>query len=187
MIMNYTCMLSKYNYLLDMQPNYNFSLEDNSKCFNLRSPYHYGDGPFTRFVTSDAVRAAIHVGDEEFVSPRILVYEKLIPCIMESARPWIEQALDAGVKVLSYSGQLDIIVAYALSVEAYRKLNFAGVEEYRRAPRRPWHLNGRLVGYVRSGGNFTEVLVRGAGHMVPIDNPAAALALVEHLTMNSYT
>lgn len=31
---------------------------------------------------------------------------------------------------------------------------------------------------MKSGGNFTEVLVRGAGHLVPMDKPSEALELV---------
>lgn len=34
--------------------------------------------------------------------------------------------------------------------------------------------------YVKSGGGFTEVLVRGAGHLVPIDKPAQAYTLVSY-------
>lgn len=34
--------------------------------------------------------------------------------------------------------------------------------------------------YVKSGGGFTEVLVRAAGHLVPIDKPAQAYTLVSY-------
>lgn len=33
---------------------------------------------------------------------------------------------------------------------------------------------------MKSGGRFTEVLVRGAGHLVPIDKPAELLQLVSY-------
>lgn len=32
--------------------------------------------------------------------------------------------------------------------------------------------------YYKKAGNLTEVMVRGAGHMVPADKPAAALGLI---------
>lgn len=33
---------------------------------------------------------------------------------------------------------------------------------------------------MKSGGNFTEVLVRNAGHLVPMDRPAEAFQLIDY-------
>jgi len=77
---------------------------------------------------------------------------------------------------------MDIIVAYPLSVGMYNILEFNAAEEYRNAERVPWYVNGRLAGYMKSGGNFTEVLVRNAGHMVPTDQPVWALDLITRFT-----
>lgn len=37
-----------------------------------------------------------------------------------------------------------------------------------------FHLNR----YYKTAGNLTEVMIRGAGHMVPADKPAASLGLI---------
>lgn len=34
--------------------------------------------------------------------------------------------------------------------------------------------------YVKTGGGFTEALVRGAGHLVPMDKPAQTLQLISY-------
>jgi len=54
---------------------------------------------------------------------------------------------------------------------------------FRKAPSKPWHTldGGKLAGRTRSapGGNFTYVEIFNAGHMVPYDQPEAALDMIE--------
>jgi len=48
-------------------------------------------------------------------------------------------------------------------------------------PRKTWTVAGAkpdLAGYVRVVGDFTQVVVRGAGHMVPGDQPTRALDMI---------
>jgi len=137
-------------------------------------------GDFYTFVERPEVRLALHVGDQEF-SDGSTVYDLMIPDFMNSVRPWLEELIE-NYRVLYYSGQMDIIVAYPLSVGMYNTLEFTAAEEYRNAVRVPWYVGERLAGYMKSGGNFTEVLVRNAGHMVPTDQPVWALDLITRFT-----
>lgn len=45
-------------------------------------------------------------------------------------------------------------------------------------------MNFTFFSYVKSGGGFSEVLVRAAGHLVPIDKPAQAHELVSYFIRN---
>jgi len=137
-------------------------------------------GDFFNFVDLPEVRLALHVGDQIF-SGGGTVYQLMIPDFMNSVRPWLEELIE-NYRVLYYSGQMDIIVAYPLSVGMYNTLEFTAAEEYRNAVRVPWYVGERLAGYMKSGGNFTEVLVRNAGHMVPTDQPVWALDLITRFT-----
>ncbi|XP_046988685.1 venom serine carboxypeptidase-like [Schistocerca americana] len=141
----------------------------------------YGDGTFADFLQSADVRRAIHVGDAEFSSVG-QVYAKMVPRFMSTARHWLEHLLDSGIRVLCYSGQLDLIVAYALSADAFRHLQWQHAAQYREADRQPWYVGSSLAGYMKTGGNLTELLVRGAGHMVPTDKPEFALQMVTDFT-----
>ena len=47
-----------------------------------------------------------------------------------------------------------------------------------KAPKSAWHVGADLAGYARAVGNFSYVVVRGAGHMVPGDQPVRALDLI---------
>lgn len=83
-----------------------------------------------------------------------------------------------------YNGQLDIIVAYPLTLGALRALEWSGAEDYAKATRHQWHVGKELAGYVKNAGMLTEILVRDAGHMVPGDQPRWALDLITRFTAN---
>ncbi|KAJ4443403.1 hypothetical protein ANN_05071 [Periplaneta americana] len=159
--------------------NYNFLKEPESlddMFYNLNE-----------FMQQIEVRKAIHVGNTNFSIINNIVYDVLAPNDWAtSVRPWLEELID-NYRVLYYSGQLDIIVAYVLSVNMYNKLEFSKATEYREAKRLLWNVNGRLAGFMKTGGNFTEVLVRNAGHMVPQDQPEWAFDLINRFTRNKMT
>ncbi|KAJ9586808.1 hypothetical protein L9F63_019594, partial [Diploptera punctata] len=140
-------------------------------------------GDHTEFVQTTKVRKAIHVGDAEY-SDFLYVYAKMRGDMMSSVRPQLEVLLD-NYWVLYYNGQMDIIVAYPLSVRMYNTLEFRAADEYRKAQRYAWKVDGELAGYMKSAGNFTEVLVRNAGHMVPTDQPKFAFDLINRFTSDN--
>jgi Serine carboxypeptidase len=51
-------------------------------------------------------------------------------------------------------------------------------------PRTPWLVDGQFAGHIRSARGLSQVLVDGAGHLVPMDQPAAALALLTGFLRN---
>lgn len=140
-------------------------------------------GDLYNFVELPEVRLALHVGDQPFSSGGI-VYQLMIPDFMNSVRPWLEEVIE-NYRVLFYSGQMDIIVAYPLTVGMYNTLEFKDAEGYRNAERVPWYVGEQLAGYTKTGGNFTEVLVRNAGHMVPTDQPVWAFDLIYRFTRDT--
>lgn len=102
---------------------------------------------------------------------------------MQSVAPWISTLL-SHYRVLTYNGQLDIIVAYPLTENYLQNLQFSGADQYKRAERFQWRVGTDLAGYVKQAGNLTEVLVRNAGHMVPTDQPKWAWDLMSRFTRN---
>merc|ERR1712050_292601 len=87
---------------------------------------------------------------------------------------------------MGISGQNDIILGPALTEKFLYNLNWSGKDMYRASHKTIWRLaiNGPgsklpdVAGYVRQVGNFTQAVVRGAGHMVPGDQPARAFDLI---------
>ncbi|KAI8441868.1 hypothetical protein MSG28_005552 [Choristoneura fumiferana] len=158
MMLNYVDRSMKYNFI-----NQN-ELED-----------------FSSVLKSDTVRKAIHVGNNEFNLISDDVYYYLTQDMMKSIAPWIVELLDH-YSVVTYNGQLDVIVAYPLTVNFLRNLKFSGADEYARAERHPWMVGDEVAGYVKQAGRLTELLVRNAGHMVPEDQPAWAWDMITRIT-----
>lgn len=81
-----------------------------------------------------------------------------------------------------YNGQLDIIIAWPLTENFLQSLKWDAERNYTSTERTKWHVGTELAGYVKTVGNFTQVLVRNAGHMVPYDQPKWAFDLIHRFT-----
>lgn len=135
---------------------------------------------FGPMLQNSKVRKSIHVGNLPFHDGKD-VEEHLKQDVMKSVAPWISELLDH-YYIVVYNGQLDIIVAYPLTVNYLRNLNFTGSDDYKSAKRYQWYVDGELAGYVKQGGKLVEIMVRNAGHMVPGDQPKWALDMITRLT-----
>jgi cathepsin A (carboxypeptidase C) len=87
--------------------------------------------------------------------------------------------LDAGVRILVYAGEMDFIGNWVGCKAWTMRVNFEGKDDYAGAPDAEWHrADGKLLGNVRSAGGLTFAKVANAGHMVPMDQPEAALLMI---------
>lgn len=135
------------------------------------------------FLQLPATRRAIHVGNNSFhdLNSENKVEQHLKLDVMNSVVPYLEELLTK-YRVVIYNGQLDIIVAYPLTINYLQHLGFPARQQYLKAPRYIWKVDGEIAGYAKEAGNLVEVLVRNAGHMVPKDQPKWALDLIMRLT-----
>ncbi|XP_059054790.1 venom serine carboxypeptidase [Achroia grisella] len=148
--------------------------------FNYLHTKDYTKEEFGILLQKSSVRKQIHVGNRPF-NNGTEVEKHLKQDVMKSVAPWVAELLD-NYYVVIYNGQLDIIVAYPLTVNYLRNLNFTGSEEYKTAKRYIWEVDGEVAGYVKQAGKLVEILVRDAGHMVPGDQPKWALDLITRFT-----
>lgn len=156
----------------------------------MESYFNYvNDGPdksdeyLGKFVQSSEVRRAIHVGSNIFhdLTGENRVEDFLEGDVMASVAPWVSELLSHYHTVI-YNGQLDIIVAYPLTVNYLQNLKFSGDDEYKTKVRYIWRVDNEIAGYVKDAGNLTEILVRNAGHMVPANQPKWAFDIITRLT-----
>ncbi|KAI5640693.1 serine carboxypeptidase domain-containing protein [Phthorimaea operculella] len=124
------------------------------------------------FLNKPDVRRRINVGTEHFDLHNQLVYEKMLPDIVVSSKPVIEELLnDYGV--MCYHGQLDLYTPYGLSKRIYDHLQWKRLEEFQNAPRKRLrhYPDEKVVAFKKAGGNFMEIMIRGCGHMAPSEEP----------------
>ena len=84
-------------------------------------------------------------------------------------------------KVLIYSGQLDVIIGAALTERFLPGVAWSGQDLYNKVSKAVWRVNPsdtEVAGYARVVGNFSQVVVRAAGHIVPGDQPVRALDMI---------
>lgn len=175
-----------FNKLIDGDLNDAPSLFKNLTGYNFYFNYLHTDdnddmNSMAEWIQRVDVRRAIHVGNCSFDVEAQKVEEFLKNDIARSQASSVVELLKH-YKVLVYNGQLDIIVAYPLTENYLRNLAWSGAEQYRKTPRKKWHVDDALAGYSKTVQNLTEVLVRNAGHMVPSDQPQWALDLITRFT-----
>ena len=89
--------------------------------------------------------------------------------IMVSYSDILADILSDSTKVLLYSGQDDIIVNTAGWEQFISNLNYSDGVKFNELKRNTWRVGSEIVGFWRSLGKLTEVIVMKAGHMVPKD------------------
>ncbi|XP_071108886.1 probable serine carboxypeptidase CPVL isoform X2 [Haliotis cracherodii] len=149
---------------------YNFILTEEPASFNYYGP----------FLARPEVRRAIHVGNLTY-NDGSAVEKHLMNDVMQSVKPWIATLMD-NYRVLIYNGQLDIIIAVPLTEAWLQTVQWKGLEKYKKAPKLIWKVNPNdtdVAGYVRQVGNFYQVIVRGAGHILPYDQPVRGFDMIQ--------
>jgi vitellogenic carboxypeptidase-like protein len=141
-------------------------------------------GYYVPFITRADRRQQIHVGNISYGSQSSTVEEMLLNDVMQSMAFKVEAIANANYSVLIYNGQLDVIIAVPLTMAWINELTWIGTDELRAAPRTVWKVadsDPEVAGYVKTANNnrFFLATIRNAGHMVPYDQPRAALDLLE--------
>jgi serine carboxypeptidase-like clade 4 len=100
---------------------------------------------------------------------------------MQNLELRIPTILASGVRVLIYAGDQDFIC----NVEGNRRwvdvMQWGEADAFAAAPQQTWHVNGQPAGLAKSAGGLTFLQVFQAGHMVPMDQPEAALDMLHRV------
>ncbi|KAG7837048.1 hypothetical protein KL943_001087 [Ogataea angusta] len=93
---------------------------------------------------------------------------------------YIAQVLDAGLPVLIYAGDKDYICNWLGNLAWTEALDWKESASYQKAEFKNWYteFEGLPAGEIKTNGRLTFARVYDAGHMVPHDQPEAALDMV---------
>ncbi|OVA15303.1 Peptidase S10 [Macleaya cordata] len=89
--------------------------------------------------------------------------------------PVLQNLLTNGLRVLVYSGDFDSKIPYGSTIQVLKRLNLT-----EKVPWNQWNVSDEIGGSnVEYNEGLTFSTVRGAGHMVPRDQPERALTMIK--------
>lgn len=83
-------------------------------------------------------------------------------------------------KVLIYNGQNDVVVNTPGVLLYLNALDWEGIKQWKSTPKTIWTIFDEVRGWAKFSGNLWFVLVNGAGHMVPSDQPRATMNMINN-------
>ncbi|KAL0072887.1 prepro-carboxypeptidase Z [Phycomyces blakesleeanus] len=104
-------------------------------------------------------------------------YSQCAEVLSRNFAPDVTDLLNSGVRVLIYAGDADYLCNWYGNKAWTDELPFKGSKKYQSKSLRPWKVNGKEVGQVKSASNLSFIRVYDAGHMVPAYQPEAALSM----------
>jgi carboxypeptidase C (cathepsin A) len=132
------------------------------------------------YLNREDVRKALHVSP--MVGPWSDTSQKVADILergeQDSAAHMFPRLFE-DLRVLIYNGVYDMDCNFMGTDAWIGKLTWPGGQAFNQRARVPWRIDGELVGHVRHQGSLTQLLVRGAGHLVPMDQPEVALKMLE--------
>lgn len=184
--------------LFETTPYYNTGLNpydirapcgDNSLCYNFTS--------VETFLNLPSTRAALHVSDEveKWESCNNAINVMFMNDWMRNYQTDLIPMLENGIRVLIYAGDVDFICNWMGNKAWTLELPWSGKSAFNAAADHAWHYTDSANADVDGGvartaaakhgkGSLTFLQVYAAGHMVPMDQPQAALALLNSFLQN---
>jgi serine carboxypeptidase-like clade 4 len=97
---------------------------------------------------------------------------------------YIPDMLKAGIRGLVYAGKEDFICNWYGNRDWVRAMPWFGQDNFNKKAESEWKFNDRVAGHFVSEGPLTFLAVEEAGHMVPMDQPEAALDMISRFIHN---
>lgn len=94
------------------------------------------------------------------------------------------KALDAGIQVYFYYGKTDTACNYQGGLNMANTISWSGQSGFAKTDLSPWKIGGAEAGQVKTHNGLTFVIVEQAGHMVPLDQPAASSNIINEVLTN---
>ncbi|OAY71336.1 Serine carboxypeptidase 3 [Ananas comosus] len=138
-----------------------------------------------KFLNLKSVKSILGVENREFELCSDSVYEALEDDWMMNYEVGIPALLEDGIKLLVYAGEYDLICNWLGNSRWVRSMKWSGQKDFVSSTKIPFMVDGEKKGVLQSHGalSFLKVqIVHRAGHMVPLDQPKAALEMLKRWT-----
>ncbi|CAJ1975952.1 unnamed protein product [Sphenostylis stenocarpa] len=126
------------------------------------------------------VKSALGVSDDlKFVSCSTTVYEAMVQDWMKNLEVGIPALLEDGIKLLVYAGEEDLICNWLGNSRWVYAMEWSGKNAFETSQTMKFVVDGVDAGSLNSYGPLSFLKVYEAGHMVPMDQPKAALQMLK--------
>ncbi|MED6145524.1 Serine carboxypeptidase-like 48 [Stylosanthes scabra] len=132
-----------------------------------------------KLLNDKALKKALGVSEDlDYVSCSTTVYEAMERDFMANLEVGIPALLEDGIRFLAYVGEEDLICNWLGNIRWVRVMKWSGQKEFKEAPAVQFKVNGEEAGSLSSHGPLTFLKGYKAGHLVPMDQPEAALDML---------
>lgn len=147
--------------------------------YDFRRLIPYQDELVEQFLANAEVKKALGAKENMvFEVCSDVVGEALHDDVMKSVKYMVDYLIK-NTKVLLYQGHCDLRDG-VVSTEAWvKKLKWERIVEFLESERKIWKVNGYLAGFVQKLGSLSQVVVLGAGHLVPTDQAVNSQVMIE--------
>lgn len=145
----FSSLIDMYQNLTGLNNYFNFLQQDDHSLD--------ANSSMLQFLNRTDIRNAIHVGSLPFKIYNYDVGDKLENELMDTAAPYLSELLNH-YRILIYNGQMDVIVAYPLTVNFLQNLAFKNSEDYKKALRKIWRVGSDVDGFVHEAGKLVDTL-----------------------------
>ena len=158
------------------------------KC--AKPPLCYDFSAVATYLDRDDVREALGVSKARKwsdCSRSVTLLFELAGDYMKDYQQMIPDLIEDGIRYLIYAGDQDFICNWLGNQAWTLALPWSGHDAFNAAKVNDWAVAGKKAGELRKSGadsKFSFLRVIDAGHMVPMDQPEAALAMINAFTAN---
>ena len=151
------------------------------KC--AKPPLCYDFDNVDKYLNSKTLQNALGV-NQEWKSCNFQVNFQFGADWMKNYQDQVPDLLENGIRVLIYAGDVDYICNWLGNKAWTKALPWAGKDGFNAANDDTWNVDGKSAGKFRHYQGFTFLQVHLAGHMVPADQPVAALSMIDTFVHN---
>uniref|UniRef100_A0A6V7QUX1 Uncharacterized protein n=1 Tax=Ananas comosus var. bracteatus TaxID=296719 RepID=A0A6V7QUX1_ANACO len=169
---------SIFHSILDIAGNINY-YDIRKECLGSLC---YNFSNIEKFLNLKSVKSILGVENREFELCSDSVYEALEDDWMMNYEVGIPALLEDGIKLLVYAGEYDLICNWLGNSRWVRSMKWSGQKDFVSSTKIPFMVDGEKKGVLQSHGALSFLKVHRAGHMVPLDQPKAALEMLKRWT-----
>jgi carboxypeptidase C (cathepsin A) len=148
-------------------------------------PLCYNMDNIVNYLAQSAVLKKLGISNSVSWTPcNSQVYGGLMYDVFHSYRFDLPKLLANNIRVLLYNGEYDFMCNFYGTFELLNTMQWSGQQAFVGAQNTTWNYNGQAVGNSRTANGLTYVVAYNSGHMVPHDQPAAALDLLTRFIKN---